>query len=131
MRKIAFLLSLMLGLGFAACEKQDIAPVEPVFPSPEAVVVDDDACGKGKIALLFDGTAAIKAGAESFTATLTPTEETEGAAIALTRKVSHSKACNPVFENVPNGVTPLRYLQPIQTKSLPSRSLSKTLRVTL
>lgn len=104
MRKIAFLLSLMLGLGFAACEKQDIAPVEPVFPSPEAVVVDDDACGKGKIALLFDGTAAIKAGAESFTATLTPTEETEGAAIALTRKVSHSKACNPVFENVPNGV---------------------------
>lgn len=101
MRKFA--LFLMIGaVGFIACEKQGIDSNEPFYPSPEAVVVDDEACGENSIALLFDGSAAIKAGAESFTSALTPADE--GEPISITREASRPDACNPVFENLPVGI---------------------------
>lgn len=73
MRKFALFLNLIVGtVGLVACEKSGTDSQDPFYPSPEAVVVNDEACGENSIALLFDGRAATKAGAESFTSTLTP-----------------------------------------------------------
>ena len=102
MRKFA--LFLMIGvLGLAACEKQDTDSKDPLRPSPEAVVVNDEACGASSIALLFDGRAAIKAGAESFTSTLTPSDA-EAEPISITREATAADACSPLFENLPVGI---------------------------
>ena len=61
MRKFALFLILMLGCGFVACDKQGDDLLEPAYPSPEAVIVDDDACGGNTITICFDGSAAEKA----------------------------------------------------------------------
>ena len=75
MRKFALFLLLMMGIGFVACETQG-NDLEPIYPSPEAVLVDDEACGANSVTILFNGSAAIKAGAKSFTSTLVPTTGT-------------------------------------------------------
>ncbi len=101
MKKIAlFLMSMAVGL--VACEKSNVDPQEPFYPSPEAVVIDDEACGENSIALVFDGRAAIKAGAESFTSTLTPDDE--GEPVSITRAANDADACRHLFENLPTGV---------------------------
>ena len=100
MRKIVLLLSALAG--FVACEKTGGDLEDLTYPSPEAVVVNDEACGEKSIALLFDGRAAIKAGAESFTSVLTPDDGSDP--VSMTRKVDHPEACKPVFENLPVGV---------------------------
>ena len=91
-----------MGLGFIACEKQSVDTKDPLYPSPEAVVIDDDACGENSIALVFNGQAAVKAGAVSFTATLTPEGEAEP--ISVTREVTAPDACSYLFANLPVGV---------------------------
>lgn len=55
MRKLALFLTLMMGVGFIAYEQQGLDTNDPLYPSPEAVFVDDDACGGSTITLLFDG----------------------------------------------------------------------------
>lgn len=92
----------MMVVGFVACEKTGTDSTDPIYPSPEAVVVNDEACGENSIALLFDGRAAIKAGARSFTSNLTPADT--GDPISITREASHPDACKPLFENLPAGV---------------------------
>ena len=92
---------MMVGIGMVSCENQGTIDNEPLYPSPEAVVVDDDACGANSITLLFDGGAAITAGADSFTSTLTP--ET-GDAISITKKANEDDACSAVFKNLSTGV---------------------------
>lgn len=87
---------------FVACEKSGVDSEEPTYPSPEAVVVNDEACGESSIALLFDGRAAIRAGAASFTSTLTPADA--GDPVSITREADHPDACQPVFSNLPVGV---------------------------
>jgi len=84
---------------FAACEKSGVDSEDPIHPSPEAVVINDEACGENSIALLFDGRAAIRAGAASFTSTLTPADA--GNPISITREADHPDACKPVFKNLP------------------------------
>ena len=101
MRKFALFLILMMGIGFVACEEQGIDTNDPIYPSPEAVIVDDDACGKNTVALLFDGRAAINAGAKSFTSSLTPEA---GEPIVITRDANHEQACNHVHKNLPTGI---------------------------
>ncbi len=102
MRKIVFFLILLMGFGFVACEQESVDSSDPIYPSPKAVVVNDEACGKNSIALLFDGGAAIKAGAESFTSNLTP--EDGGEPLSITREATAADACNHVFTNLPTGV---------------------------
>ena len=103
MRKFALFINLIaMAVGLVACEKSGTDSQDPLYPSPEAVVVNDEACDKNSIALLFDGRAAIKAGAESFTSTLT-TEET-GEPISITREATADDACSPLFENLPVGI---------------------------
>ena len=102
MRKFALFLMLMMGVGFVACEPQGPEPTEPLYPSPEAVIVDDEACGENSITLLFDGSAAVKAGATTFTSALTPDDESEP--ITITREVTHQEACKHVYANLPTGV---------------------------
>ena len=58
MRKFTLFLILLLGIGFIACENSDTELVDPTYPSPMALVVDDEASGANSIALLFDGRAA-------------------------------------------------------------------------
>ncbi len=94
-------LFLMMVVGFVACENTGDELTGPIYPSPEAVIVDEDACGENSIALLFNGSAAIKAGAVSFTSTLTPEE---GEPYVITREVGHPDVCKPVFANLPVGV---------------------------
>ncbi len=43
MRKLALFLTLMMGVGFIACEQEGLDTNDPLYPSPEAVFVDDDA----------------------------------------------------------------------------------------
>ena len=104
MRKFALFLILMVGVGFIACEQpgSDVDANDPIYPSPEAVIVDDDACGGNCIALLFDGSAAVKAGAESFTSTLTP--EGEGEPLSITKEAGQADACNHTYYDLPSGV---------------------------
>ena len=102
MRKLTLLLTLLMGVGFVACEPQGPEPTEPLYPSPEAVIVDDEACGENSITLLFDGSAAVKAGATTFTSALTPDDESEP--ITITREVTHQEACKHVYANLPTGV---------------------------
>lgn len=102
MRKIVFFLILLMGFGFVACEQESVDSSDPIYPSPKAVVVNDEACGKNSIALLFDGGAAIKAGAESFTSNLTP--EDGGEPLSITRDATAADACNHLFTNLPTGV---------------------------
>ena len=102
MRKNAFFLILLMGFGFVACEQESVDSSDPIYPSPKAVVVNDEACGKNSIALLFDGGAAIKAGAESFTSNLTP--EDGGEPLSITREATAADACNHLFTNLPTGV---------------------------
>lgn len=103
MRKFAlFSILMVVMVGFVACEKSGTDSGEPLYPSPEAVVVNDDDCGENSIALIFDGRAAIKAGAESFTSNLEPADA--GDIISITQEVNHPDACNPVFRNIPAGV---------------------------
>ena len=64
MRKFVLLLPVLVG--FVACEKTGGDLEDLTYPSPEAVVVNDEACGENSIALLFDGRAAIKAGADTY-----------------------------------------------------------------
>lgn len=102
MRKFALFLNLIVGtVGLVACEKSGTDSQDPFYPSPEAVVVNDEACGENSIALLFDGRAATKAGAESFTSTLTPDDA--GEPVAITREATAADACSPLFENLPTG----------------------------
>lgn len=101
MRKFELLLILLMGIGFVACETKDVEVSDPLHPSPEAVVVNDDECEKNRIAILFDGRAAIKAGAESFTSNLTPVDADEP--ISITREANAQNACNHIFENLPFG----------------------------
>ena len=105
MRKFALFLIVMLGCCFVACEKQGDEVVEPVYPSPEAVVVDDDASGGNTITILFDGTAAVNAGAKSFVSTLTP-QDTKNPAepISLTKEARGSGAFVHTHKNVAVGV---------------------------
>ena len=102
MRKLALFLILMLGCGFVACDKQGDDLLEPAYPSPEAVIVDDDACGGNTITICFDGSAAEKAGATKFVSTLTP----EGSAepITMTKDAGPSTACVHTHKNLPMGV---------------------------
>lgn len=101
MRKFTLFLILLLGIGFVACENSDTELVDPTYPSPMALVVDDEASGANSIALLFDGRAAIKAGAVSFTSTLTPEV---GDPISITKESADADACKHVFVNLPVGV---------------------------
>ena len=101
MRKFALFLILMMGVGFVACEKPEVDEVVPVLPSPEAVVVDDDACAANTIVLLFDGSAAVKAGAKSFTSTLT---SSAGSQITMTKEATSADAFRHVHKNLPLGV---------------------------
>ena len=101
MRKLALFLTLMMGVGFIACEQEGLDTNDPLYPSPEAVFVDDDACGGSTITLLFDGSAAVKAGATSFTSTLTPDS---GEPIVITRDAGAADAFKHVFKNLATGV---------------------------
>ncbi|MBQ2423400.1 MAG: fibronectin type III domain-containing protein [Alistipes sp.] len=102
MRKLALFLILMMGCGFVACEKQGNEVLEPVYPSPEAVIVDDDACGGNSITLLFDGTAAIKAGAKSFTSNLLREGDTEP--LTITKEAGEAGAFKHAHKNLPSGI---------------------------
>lgn len=101
MRKLALFLTLMMGVGFIACQQEGLDTNDPLYPSPEAVFVDDDACGGSTITLLFDGSAAVKAGATSFTSTLTPDS---GEPIVITRDAGAADAFKHVFKNLATGV---------------------------
>ena len=100
MRKFALFLLLMMGIGFVACETQG-NDLEPIYPSPEAVLVDDEACGANSVTILFNGSAAIKAGAKSFTSTLVPTT---GDPITVTKSATEADACKHVFKGLTPGV---------------------------
>ena len=105
MRKFAFFLTLMMGLGFVACDtntEPEGGPVDPIYPAPEAVIVDDEAYTNGFISLLFDGSAAVKAGAKSFTSTLTPDNGEQP--ITLTKDATSADACNHIHRDLPGGV---------------------------
>lgn len=106
MRKLALFLTLMMGVGFIACQQEGLDTNDPLYPSPEAVFVDDDACGGSTITLLFDGSAAVKAGATSFTSTLTPDS---GEPIVITRDAGAADAFKHVFKNLATGVS-IRHL---------------------
>ena len=101
MRRFALFLILMMGIGFIACEQPQVDANDPIYPSPEAVVVDDDACGENSITLLFDGQAATKAGAVSFTSTLTPES---GEPISITTEAGAADAYKHAYYNLPAGV---------------------------
>ena len=101
MKKFALLL-LMMVVGFVACEPNGPDTADPLYPSPEAVIVDDEASGENCIALLFDGRAAIKAGAATFTSNLTPEDGSEP--LTITREATAADACSHVFSNLPIGV---------------------------
>ena len=100
MRKIA--LFLMMVAGLVACEQQGPEPTDSLYPSPEAVVVDDDACSTNSIALLFDGRAATKAGAVSFTSTLTPEDGAEP--LTITKEAGLADVGHHTYYNLPAGV---------------------------
>ena len=102
MKKYALLLILMMGIGLVACEPQGPDTTDPVYPSPEAVVVDDDASGANCIALLFDGSAAVKAGATSFTSNLMAADAE--APIEITREAADEDAFSHIYKNLPTGV---------------------------
>ena len=102
MRKFALFLILMMGLGFVACEQPDVEEVAPAYPSPEAVIADDEACTPTAIAILFDGNAAFRAGAKSFTSTLTP--ESGAEPISLTKLTNEPNACKHVHTGIPGDV---------------------------
>ena len=91
----------MMGIGFIACEQPQVDANDPIYPSPEAVVVDDDACGENSITLLFDGQAATKAGAVSFTSTLTPES---GEPVTITTEAGAADAYKHAYYNLPAGV---------------------------
>ena len=91
-----------MGCGFVACEKQGDDVLEPTYPSPEAVIADDEACTPTAIAILFDGNAAFRAGAKSFTSTLTP--ESGAEPISLTKETSKLNACKHVHTGIPGDV---------------------------
>ena len=103
MRKLALFLILMMGLGFVACESQEAVDAsDPIYPSPQAIVIDDEASGANSIVLMFDGRMAIKAGAESFTSTLTP--DGAGEPFTITKAATEANACKHLFQNIPTGV---------------------------
>ena len=91
----------MMGLGFVACEKPEVEESLTILPSPEAVVVDDDACAANTIVLLFDGSAAVKAGAKSFTSILC---SNAGVEISMTKEAKSADAFRHVHKNLANGV---------------------------
>ncbi len=101
MKKFTLFLILMLGVGFIACENSGTEISDPTYPSPMAVVVDDEASGAGSVTLLFDGRAAIKAGAVSFTSTLAPEV---GDPISVTKEAVAADACKHILANLPVGV---------------------------
>lgn len=84
-----------------SCENQETIDNEPLYPSPEAVIVDDDACRTNSITLLFDGSAAIKAGAKSFTSTLTPES---GEPLVVTKNSNEADACKHEYKNLATGI---------------------------
>ena len=92
----------MMGVGFIACEQPVVDEIVPSFPSPEAVVVDDDASAANTIVVLFDGSAAVKAGAESFTSTLV--SDNGDRTLSMTKCAFDSDACCHVYQNLPGGV---------------------------
>lgn len=102
MRRFALFLILMMGISFVACQKSEVADSEPIYPSPEAVIADDEACTPTTISILFDGSAAFRAGAVSFTSTITPDNGDEP--ISLTKETSKTNACKHVHSGVPGGV---------------------------
>ena len=102
MRKFALFLILMMGVGFIACEKNEVISDDPIYPSPEAVIADDEVCTPTTIAILFDGSAAFRAGAVSFTSTITPDNGDEP--ISLTKDTSKTNACKHVHTGIPGGV---------------------------
>ena len=103
MRRFALFLILMMGITLVACDKgEQELPTEPIFPSPEAVIADDQSCTSTSIAILFDGSAAFRAGAVSFTSVLTPESGEEP--ISLTKQVSQLNACKHVHSSIPGDV---------------------------
>lgn len=102
MRKFALFLILTMGAFFVACEETPVESPEPIYPSPEAVIVDDSSCTANSITILFDGSAAINAGATNFTSTLTPDNGSD--AISLTTEATSSNACSHAYTDVPGGV---------------------------
>lgn len=58
-------------LALFACTKQE-GPITDSYPAPEAVTVDDVQCTANSITVIFDGSAATKAGAVSFSVFLIP-----------------------------------------------------------
>ena len=101
MKKFALLLILLMGIGFVACEQQTIDN-DPLYPSPEALVVNDEACTENSIAIMFDGRAAIEAGAKTFTSKLVPV--TAGQELSISKDAISKDACSHIFESVPVGV---------------------------
>lgn len=101
MRKFALFLILMMGVGFVACEKQGNELTDPIYPSPEAIVINDEACTKNRVEILFDGRAAVKAGAKSFVSTL---KAEEADPIVITKEANSQDACKHVFEGLATGV---------------------------
>lgn len=63
---------LLVALAIFSCAKQEESEVKTSYPAPEAVTLDDAKCSENAIAVIFDGTAATAAGAESFTVSLVP-----------------------------------------------------------
>ena len=102
MKKLALFLVLLMGIGFIACQEGNEVTNEPAYPSPEAVIADDEACNSSTIAFFFDGSAAIRAGAKSFTSTLTP--ESGEQPVSLTKNVTDLDACKHVYTDIPGDV---------------------------
>ena len=104
MRKLALFFVLMMGAALVACEDPNVEqqPAEPTFPSPQAVIVDDDSYTANSITIIFDGSAAIKAGATKFTSTLTPNNGDEP--ITRTTSAGSANACTHSYVGIPGGV---------------------------
>ena len=64
----------LFALALSACAKQEVKEPDPAesFPAPEAVTVDDGLCSANSITVVFDGSAATDAGAQSFSVALVP-----------------------------------------------------------
>ncbi len=90
----------LAALAIISCSKKEESEVKDNYPAPEAVTVDDGQCTANSIAVIFDGTTATEAGAESFTVALVPSNGDE---IISTKNAGSSDAYYHTFTNLAKG----------------------------
>ena len=92
----------LFALALSACAKQEVKEPDPAesFPAPEAVTVDDGLCSANSITVVFDGSAATDAGAQSFSVALVPEKGNE---IVSDKPAGRKDAWKHEFKNLAKG----------------------------